>query len=100
MDEYVDTLVRKIEESKLVESLMREADLSKDTSDLGPSLELWRSWCVEGHVRSRAIIRTLEKLVCRRTRQLGDAGSSSGGTKLNSTFITAEVTFTEHNQPT
>nr|GEV92928.1 hypothetical protein [Tanacetum cinerariifolium] len=29
----------------------READLSKDTSSPKPSLELQRSWCVEGHVR-------------------------------------------------
>nr|GEX58644.1 hypothetical protein [Tanacetum cinerariifolium] len=32
-----------------------EADLSKDTSGMEPSLELRRSWCVEGHVRSGVI---------------------------------------------
>nr|GEV54694.1 retrovirus-related Pol polyprotein from transposon TNT 1-94 [Tanacetum cinerariifolium] len=47
-----------------------EADLSKDTLGLEPSLELRRSWCVKGN--------------------LGDEGPSSEGTKLNSTFITAE----------
>ncbi|GJW27990.1 hypothetical protein Tco_0044865 [Tanacetum coccineum] len=31
---------------------------------------------------------------------LGDEGPSSGGTKLSSTFITAEVTFTKPKQPT
>ncbi|GJX97287.1 hypothetical protein Tco_0353085 [Tanacetum coccineum] len=30
-----------------------EADLLKDTSGPEPSLELWRSWCVEGYVRRR-----------------------------------------------
>ncbi|GKF31034.1 uncharacterized mitochondrial protein-like protein, partial [Tanacetum coccineum] len=32
--------------------------------------------------------------------QLGDEGLSSKGTKLNLTFITAEVTFTKPKQPT
>ncbi|GKB65366.1 hypothetical protein Tco_0921552 [Tanacetum coccineum] len=32
--------------------------------------------------------------------QLEDEGPSSGGTKLSSTFITAEVTFTKPKQPT
>ncbi|GJR05119.1 hypothetical protein Tco_0528103 [Tanacetum coccineum] len=31
---------------------------------------------------------------------LGDEGPSSGGTKLKSTFVTAEVTFTKRKQPT
>ncbi|GKB46490.1 putative reverse transcriptase domain-containing protein [Tanacetum coccineum] len=47
--------------------------------------------------RSGVTTRTPEKLVCRRTYQLGDEGLSSGGTKLNSVFITAEVTFTKPN---
>nr|GEX80111.1 reverse transcriptase domain-containing protein [Tanacetum cinerariifolium] len=52
--------------------MMREADLSKDTS--GPE----------------SPTRTPKKLVCRRTYQLGDEGLSSGGTKLNSVFTTVE----------
>nr|GEU92170.1 putative Gag-Pol precursor [Tanacetum cinerariifolium] len=38
---------------------------------------------LKGHIRSRAIIKTLKKLI-------GDEGPSSRGTKLNSTFITAK----------
>ncbi|GJZ85537.1 putative reverse transcriptase domain-containing protein [Tanacetum coccineum] len=47
---------------------------------------LQRRWLVEGHVRFGVTTRTLEKL-------LGDKGLSSGGTKLNSILITAEVTL-------
>ncbi|GJW47660.1 hypothetical protein Tco_0079306 [Tanacetum coccineum] len=41
--------------------------------------------------KSGATTKTPEKLVCRRTYQLGDEGLCSGGTKLNSIFITAEI---------
>ncbi|GKA51610.1 hypothetical protein Tco_0744806 [Tanacetum coccineum] len=57
-----------------------DVDLSKDKSGPESPPEFQRSWCVEGH--------------------LGDEGLCSGGTKLNSIFITAEVTFIKLKQPT
>ncbi|GKD81601.1 hypothetical protein Tco_1348440, partial [Tanacetum coccineum] len=78
-----------------------KAGLSKDTSGPEPPLELWRRWCVEGHDRSRVISSVLMQRYQRKLRQkLGDEGLSSEGTKLNSIFITAEVTFTKPRQPT
>ncbi|GJU59419.1 hypothetical protein Tco_1237185 [Tanacetum coccineum] len=41
-------------------------------------------------MRSGVTTRTLEKLVCRRTYQLGDEGSRSKGTELIQIFIKAE----------
>ncbi|GJS43999.1 hypothetical protein Tco_0569042 [Tanacetum coccineum] len=96
-----------------------EADLSKDMS--GPEIppELRRSWTtVLGmtpptpdhtlyalHLSHTTILTLTMKLVpdsyperangVRSYFQLGDEGLSSGGTKLNSIFITAEVTFTK-----
>ncbi|GKC62297.1 hypothetical protein Tco_1094895, partial [Tanacetum coccineum] len=57
-----------------------DADLSKDKSGPESPPEFQRSWYVEGH--------------------LGDEGPSSKETKLSSTAIIAEVTFTKHKQPT
>ncbi|GKA78900.1 hypothetical protein Tco_0785437 [Tanacetum coccineum] len=81
---------------------------------------LRRSWCVEGHTRFGVISSVLMQRYPRTLRQriwsriqtpgrandvlsyflLGDEGFSSGGTKLNSIFITAEVTFTKPKRPT
>ncbi|GKB93596.1 hypothetical protein Tco_0979733 [Tanacetum coccineum] len=56
-----------------------DADLSKGKSGAKSPPEFWRSFHVEDIS--------------------GDEGPSSGGTKLSSTFITAEVTFTMPKQP-
>ncbi|GKD84626.1 hypothetical protein Tco_1355780, partial [Tanacetum coccineum] len=70
----------------------REAGLSKDTSGPEPPLELRRSWLVEGHDRSGVISSVLMQRYQRTLRQkLGDEGLSSGGNKLNSIFIIAEI---------
>ncbi|GJV01749.1 hypothetical protein Tco_1335318 [Tanacetum coccineum] len=83
-----------------------DADLSKDKSGLESPLEFRRSWYVEGHIRSGVISSVLMQRYQRTVRQryssckgplslkghLGDEGLCSGGTKLNSIFITAEWT--------
>ncbi|GJX96775.1 hypothetical protein Tco_0352573 [Tanacetum coccineum] len=61
----------------------RDVDLSKDKSCPESPSEFQRSCPREGP-----------------QSLLGDEGPSSGGPKLNSTFITADVTFTAHKQPT
>ncbi|GJW42406.1 reverse transcriptase domain-containing protein [Tanacetum coccineum] len=90
-----------------------DVDLSKDKSCLESPLELRRSWYVEGHIRSGVISSVLMQQCQRTIRQryspcegplsleghLGDEGLCSGGTKLNSIFITAEVTFIKLKQP-
>ncbi|GJY87317.1 hypothetical protein Tco_0501945 [Tanacetum coccineum] len=75
----------------------RDADLSKDKSGLESPLEFRRSWYVEGHIRSGVISSVLAQ---RYLRNSPTKGPSSGGTKMSSTFITVEVTFTKHEQPT
>ncbi|GKA15879.1 hypothetical protein Tco_0695626 [Tanacetum coccineum] len=88
-----------------------DADLSKDKSGSESPPEFQRSWYVEGHVRSGVISSVLAQRHLRTIRHrynprkgpqslLGDEGLSSRGNKLNSIFITAEVTFTKPKQPT
>ncbi|GJX12102.1 putative reverse transcriptase domain-containing protein [Tanacetum coccineum] len=88
-----------------------DVDLSKDKSGPESPPEFHRSWYVEGHVMSRVISSVLAQQYLRTIRQryspregpqsmLGDEGLSSGGSKLNSIFIIAEVTFTKPKQPT
>ncbi|GJR25500.1 retrovirus-related pol polyprotein from transposon TNT 1-94 [Tanacetum coccineum] len=67
---------------KLKKALYRDADLSKDKSGPESPPEFRRSRPREGP-----------------QSLLGDEGTSSGGTKLNSKFITAEGTFIKHKQP-
>ncbi|GJZ85625.1 reverse transcriptase domain-containing protein, partial [Tanacetum coccineum] len=91
-----------------------DADLSKDKSGPESPVEFRRSWYVEGHIRSGVISSVLMQRCQRTIRQryspcegplsleghLGDEGLCSEGTKLNSIFITAEVTFIKLKQPT
>ncbi|GJY47498.1 hypothetical protein Tco_0436561 [Tanacetum coccineum] len=70
-----------------------DADLSKDKSGPESPPEFQRSCWSRIHTPGRAND-ALSYF------QLGDKGPSSRGTKLNSTFIIAEVTFTKHKQPT
>ncbi|GJU68092.1 hypothetical protein Tco_1254351 [Tanacetum coccineum] len=77
-----------------------DADLSKDKSGPESPPEFRRSWYVEGHIRSGVISSVLAQRHLRNSPTKGDEGPSSGGTKLNSTFITAKVTFTKRKQPT
>ncbi|GJV66787.1 hypothetical protein Tco_1482296 [Tanacetum coccineum] len=81
--------------------VMRDADLSKDKSGSESPPEFRRSWRVEGHVRSGVISSVLTQRYLRTIRQryspheglqslLRDEGLSSGGTKMNSIFITVE----------
>ncbi|GKD67423.1 hypothetical protein Tco_1309531 [Tanacetum coccineum] len=88
-----------------------DADLSKDKSGPESPPEFRRSWYVEGHVRSGVISSVLAQRYLKAIRQryspregpqslLGDEGLSSEGNKLNSIFITAEVTFTKPKKPT
>ncbi|GKE27968.1 hypothetical protein Tco_1443352 [Tanacetum coccineum] len=77
-----------------------DADLSKDKSCSKSSLEFRRSWYAKGHIMSGVISSVLTQRHLRNSPTKGDEGPSSGGTKPNSTFITAEVTFTKRKQPT
>ncbi|GKC38885.1 reverse transcriptase domain-containing protein, partial [Tanacetum coccineum] len=77
-----------------------DADLSKDKSVPGSPSEFRRSWYVEGHIMSGVVSSVLAQQHLRNSPIKGDEGPSFGGPKLNLTFITAEVTFTEHKQPT
>ncbi|GKB61257.1 hypothetical protein Tco_0917443, partial [Tanacetum coccineum] len=53
--------------------------------------EFRRSWYVEEHIRSGVISSVLAQRHLRNSPTKGDEGPSSGGTKLNLTFITAEL---------
>ncbi|GJY20446.1 hypothetical protein Tco_0393012 [Tanacetum coccineum] len=68
-----------------------DADLSKAKSGAESPPEFWRSFHVEGHIRSGVISSVLAQRHLRNNPKKGDEGPSSGGTKLSSTFITAEV---------
>ncbi|GJW18258.1 hypothetical protein Tco_0025694 [Tanacetum coccineum] len=88
-------------------------DLLKDNSGPESLLEFRRSWYVEGHIKSGVISSVLMSHNQRTIRQrynpcegplslkghLGDEGLCSGGIKLNSIFITAEVEFFEGWKP-
>ncbi|GJT13723.1 hypothetical protein Tco_0860765 [Tanacetum coccineum] len=74
-----------------------DADLSKDKSGPESQPEFWRSWYVEGHIRSGVISSVLAQRQLRNSLTKGDEGPSSRGTKLNSTFIITEMTtLAEH----
>ncbi|GJV42720.1 reverse transcriptase domain-containing protein [Tanacetum coccineum] len=77
-----------------------DADLSGDKSGPESPPEFWRSWYVEGHIRFGVISSVQAQRHLRNNPTKGDEGPNSEGTKLNSTFITAEVTFTKPKQPT
>nr|GEY57208.1 hypothetical protein [Tanacetum cinerariifolium] len=94
-----------------------DADLSKDKTGPKLPLKFWRSWYVEGHIRSGVISSVLVQRYLRETQQrynpyegpqslswsrihtpwrangvlslfqLGDEGLSSGGTKLNLIYL-------------
>ncbi|GJU22660.1 hypothetical protein Tco_1156002 [Tanacetum coccineum] len=79
--------------------MMRYVDLSKGKSGVKSPPEFQRSFYVEGHIRSGVISSVLAQRHLRNSLKKGDEGPSSRGTKLSSTFITAEVTFTMPKKP-
>ncbi|GJS97901.1 hypothetical protein Tco_0819071 [Tanacetum coccineum] len=55
---------------------------------------------LKGHVADKLYQESPTVMSYRESQLLGDEGLCSGGTKLNSIFITIEVTFIKLNQPT
>ncbi|GKA43382.1 hypothetical protein Tco_0736106 [Tanacetum coccineum] len=71
-----------------------DADLSKDKSGPESPVEFRRSWYVKGRIRFGVISSVPKCAVSLRGQSdKGDEGLCTRGTKMNSIFITAKVTF-------